>query len=231
MTSERVAVFAFGTFFVVIMLIVAVAIPTPTELQWRVFNLVLALSGGAVTAFLPGVFQFRLTPWLRAGGSLAVFALIYLVKPAALVASDPLSPLPKAPPVEQAKEVIDKQLKRIDAAQYEEAFDASASAWKSLYKKDDFVKLSMSLRQPLGAVQFRREYGQNAQQDRVQRLHVHTVTFLTQFANMTAPIRESVWVVAKDESTGWQPAGYIIDVLGAQSSQGAQSISGSAATK
>lgn len=89
--AERRAVFAFGVTFVVVMLVLAVAIPNPTRTQYETFKTVLALAAAGVAAFIPGFLELTVPGWVRAGGALAVFVLVYTKSPATLVVDGPLA--------------------------------------------------------------------------------------------------------------------------------------------
>ena len=88
---ERLAVFAFGVVFVVVMLVLAVAIPNPTPTQYDTFKIVLALAAAGVAAFIPGFLEVTVPGWIRAGGALAVFVLVFTKSPATLVVSGPVA--------------------------------------------------------------------------------------------------------------------------------------------
>ena len=75
--------FAFGVTFIVVILLIALLQPNPTSFQYTIFRAVLALAGAGVAAVLPGFIQVRFRKWLRAGGALAVFAILYFLNPAA----------------------------------------------------------------------------------------------------------------------------------------------------
>ena len=87
---ERIAVFVFGAVFVVAMLALAIAFPEPTAFQYTVFRVVLALATAGVAAFIPGFIQLHLSTWLRAGGAIAVFVIVYFFSPAQLVYKPPI---------------------------------------------------------------------------------------------------------------------------------------------
>jgi hypothetical protein len=82
---ERPAIFVFGVVFVVVLIVLGIFFPTPTESQDRIFRTVLALAAAGVAALIPGLLHID-TPWLRAGGALAVFVLIFKFSPATLIA-------------------------------------------------------------------------------------------------------------------------------------------------
>lgn len=67
------------------MLYVAFFIPNPTESQWFTFRVVLALAAAGVGALLPGLISVNAGPYVRAGGALALFVLVYWFNPPKLV--------------------------------------------------------------------------------------------------------------------------------------------------
>lgn len=90
---EKVAVFAFGVFFVIALLVLAIQFPEPTHFQYDVFKVVLALAAAGVAAMIPGFIEISVPNWLKAGGALAVFALVMYKNPAQLVSSPPPEPV------------------------------------------------------------------------------------------------------------------------------------------
>lgn len=84
--QERLAVFVFGVVFVSALLVLAIALPNPTQWQYQIFRFVLALAAAGVAAFIPGSLEISVSNWMKAGGALAVFALVVFKSPAALVA-------------------------------------------------------------------------------------------------------------------------------------------------
>lgn len=83
-THERWAAFCFGIFFIVFLLVVAIFIPTPSQFQYTLFRIVLSLAAAGFTTFAPGFIEVKFSTWLRAGGALAIFAVVYWIAPAAL---------------------------------------------------------------------------------------------------------------------------------------------------
>jgi len=82
---ERVAVFVFGVVFLTTLLVLAVWLPNPTSWQYQLFRVLLALAAAGVAAMIPGSMEVSLSNWLKAGGALAVFALVMYKSPAQLV--------------------------------------------------------------------------------------------------------------------------------------------------
>lgn len=86
--AQQVLAFSFGIVFVVALMALAILFPTPTPFQYTVFRIVLALATAGVAAMIPGFVHFVVAGWLRAGGALAVFAIVYFYNPAVLIVSD-----------------------------------------------------------------------------------------------------------------------------------------------
>lgn len=213
LSPEKTALFLFGVFFVVVLLLLALAVPSPTEAQWRIFNVVLALVAAAIGAILPGVLHLQFTPWLRASGALAVFAFVYLVKPAALVAKDPFQPLPPPPTVDSARPVIDRWLALLDRGDFAGAYEQTYPGFRSRYQRADFIRLGEQVRLPLGAVVARQEVGQQSQESMLgDRGYVRVYMFRTRFQNSHDLIDEFVSVFARDATTGWSAAGYNVNI-------------------
>jgi hypothetical protein len=83
-TDEKKLAFIFGVVFVVVLLILALFIPNPSDFQYTVFRIVLALAAAGVAAMIPGFLQVTVSTWIRAGGALAIFVIVYFYAPAAL---------------------------------------------------------------------------------------------------------------------------------------------------
>ena len=86
---ERLAVYVFGVVFVSIMVVIAIAIPEPTEFQYTVFRIVLALAAAGIAAFLPGFIHVEISKYVRAGEAIGVFIVVYFFTPAQLVIIPP----------------------------------------------------------------------------------------------------------------------------------------------
>lgn len=83
--------FAFGISFIIVILLIALFQPNPTSFQYTIYRSVLALAGAGVAAVLSGFIQVKFKKWLRAGGALAIFAILYLVNPAAQLSDSNVS--------------------------------------------------------------------------------------------------------------------------------------------
>jgi hypothetical protein len=84
--DDKIAAFGFGTLFVAIMLVLAVWIREPTPTQWFVFRVVLSLAAAGIGAIIPGLIQVDIHPYIRAGGAIALFVIVYWFNPPKLVA-------------------------------------------------------------------------------------------------------------------------------------------------
>jgi hypothetical protein len=73
-----------GTLFLIALLVIVMNIDCPTEAQSNVFTTILALSAAAFSTVIPGSIDMKYRNIVTAGGSLAVFVLVFLFKPATL---------------------------------------------------------------------------------------------------------------------------------------------------
>ena len=88
--SDRNLAFAFGVFFIIVMLFIAGSHrkqdPPPFAL-W-VYRVVLALAAGGIGAVVPGWIYIEVSMYVRAGGAIALFVIVYMINPPGLV-TDP----------------------------------------------------------------------------------------------------------------------------------------------
>jgi len=82
---ERIIAFGFGFLFITLIVIIAIKFPKPTSFQYTVFRIVLALAAGGIAALIPGIIKVKLRNFIRAGGAIAVFVIIFFYSPANLV--------------------------------------------------------------------------------------------------------------------------------------------------
>lgn len=105
-TGQLIAAGFFGVMFLLLMLIVATAIPNPTDFQINVFRVILAVTAGAFGAIVPGFLELEIKHnqvlWLRAGGALALFLIIYWWNPPTLAKQHSM-PQPASPASIQPK--------------------------------------------------------------------------------------------------------------------------------
>jgi ABC-type uncharacterized transport system substrate-binding protein len=91
MTKGRQTIMAFGFGIAGTIAIVTLAIffPVPTPFQYTVFRIILALATAGIAAMIPGFLEVQVPQWVRAGGALAVFFIVFFYNPAALVVQEP----------------------------------------------------------------------------------------------------------------------------------------------
>jgi hypothetical protein len=85
MQRDKLLSFIFGVGFMIVMLVIAFVKPDPSQFQYSVFRTVLALAGAGIGAVIPGFLQVSVKSWIRAGGAIAIFILVYFWNPAQLV--------------------------------------------------------------------------------------------------------------------------------------------------
>ncbi|WP_286262039.1 hypothetical protein [Thalassotalea atypica] len=93
--TEKLLAYIFGVTFVLAILAAAIFIPKPEPFQYEVFKIVLALATAGVAAFIPGFISVKVGDWVRAGGAIAVFVIVFFFSPARL-AVDPVPPITTA---------------------------------------------------------------------------------------------------------------------------------------
>jgi len=79
--TEKLLSYAFGFIFVTAILALTVMIKDPSEFQIQVFRIVLALAGAGVAATFTGFLDVTVKTWIKAGGALAVFIVIFFFLP------------------------------------------------------------------------------------------------------------------------------------------------------
>lgn len=87
MNWERIAIFSFGVIFVTLLVAIALFLPEPTNFQYTVLRIVLALAAAGVAALIPGFIEVKYRQAVRAGGAIAVFVVVYFFSPASLVSN------------------------------------------------------------------------------------------------------------------------------------------------
>ena len=112
--SERKAAFAFGVLFVAVLLGLAVVFPEPTAFQYTVFRIVLSLAAAGVAALVPGFLEVNVSTWVRAGGALGVFVVVYFYNPATLIVRA-TEQSPTAPTSEDVRPALDAMVHEFPA--------------------------------------------------------------------------------------------------------------------
>jgi hypothetical protein len=96
--AQRATAVASGIVFLVVLLAIAFAVPNPTDFQYTVFRIVLALAAAAFAATIPGFIHVDMPNLARASGAIAVFVIVYFFSPAALVSGSPKGSPPSSSP-------------------------------------------------------------------------------------------------------------------------------------
>jgi hypothetical protein len=84
-STERLIALISGVIFVAAILALAVAFPKPEPFQYLVFRIVLSIAAAGFVSMTPGFLQITISNWIRAGGALAVFVIIFFYNPASLL--------------------------------------------------------------------------------------------------------------------------------------------------
>jgi hypothetical protein len=84
---EKITAVAFGVVFLGILLTIAILIPQPSTFQSFVFRIVLALAAAGLGAVIPGFLHVQAGPFVRAGGAIALFVIVYWFNPPQLLAN------------------------------------------------------------------------------------------------------------------------------------------------
>jgi len=121
-----VLAFTFGVVFLGAILILSVIIPEPTPTQFIIFRTVLALAAAGIAAVVPGTLAVKLNNWLRAGGALAIFVVVYFYSPATLAIKRP----PTQNPHEQRPSLPKKDITEYFPQMFLDRFTASFSGIK-----------------------------------------------------------------------------------------------------
>lgn len=89
---DKVLAFAFGCFFAVILLLIAIFDRKPTQLAIFIYRVVLALVAAGIGAVIPGMIDVNVQPVIRAGGAIALFVIVFWFNPPNLVTDAPKEP-------------------------------------------------------------------------------------------------------------------------------------------
>ncbi len=91
LTPQLNLVVGLGVFFLLLIIVLVVWIREPTSQQMWVFRVTMSLAAAAIGAIIPGFLHIEgtLTKFaFRTGGAIALFLLVYMVNPPALVSQD-----------------------------------------------------------------------------------------------------------------------------------------------
>jgi hypothetical protein len=78
---QSIVAFIFGVTFCVVILLIAFVIDNPTEFQIFVCRVILSLAAAGVAALIPGLIGVDIQPYIKAGGAIAVFVIVYWFNP------------------------------------------------------------------------------------------------------------------------------------------------------
>jgi tetratricopeptide (TPR) repeat protein len=120
--------FLFGLIFVSVLLLIAYVTPSPTDFQIFVYRTIMALAAAGIGAIIPGFLFVQISNYVRAGGAIACFVIVYLINPPSL-ASQQLRSQTYFDMMERGKAALD--LKNYESAKifYSAAAEAAPSAY------------------------------------------------------------------------------------------------------
>lgn len=138
-TTQIFVAFIFGVIFISAIVVMALRFPTPTSFQYTIFRVVLALAAAGVAGMLTGFITVTLENkaagfLISAGGSLAVFIIVYRISPAAITNVQPPPPDPVIPTIRPASiplpvgtEVV------LDTSQHQDQWNGLTAGMRELY--------------------------------------------------------------------------------------------------
>jgi hypothetical protein len=85
-STERLIALVCGVAFIALLLVIAIFIPNPSSFQYTIFRIVLSLAAAGFVSMTPGFITAQVGNWVRGGGALAVFVVVYFFSPAAVQA-------------------------------------------------------------------------------------------------------------------------------------------------
>lgn len=85
-SQERLIAVVFGAIFVATIIVIALFVPNPSPFQYTVFRIVLAIAAAGFVSMTPGFISMEVSKFIRAGGALAVFVIVFFYAPAAIQA-------------------------------------------------------------------------------------------------------------------------------------------------
>jgi len=205
---EIVTAFSFGVVFIVAIMTIAILRPNPTAFEYTVFRIVIALAAAGIGAILPGFLDVSFKKWLRAGGALAVFAVVYFFAPAALPSTiDP----PIVEPSGDAKVASDQWLSLVDRGEYRQAYDSMAEGgFRKKYPFAQFEELIAAERKSLGPLVTRHLFSATPFESPpgAPKGAYRQYIYRSSFAGEKQAIYEGVWLAAENQH--WQVNGFFI---------------------
>lgn len=202
--SDQLLAFIFGVIFLVVILAMAILRPEPTPFEYTVFRVTLALAAAGVGAVLPGFIYVQISNWVRAGGALGLFLLVYLVSPVAMSDINPNPSESRDNPIPVAQ----SWLELIDGGRYEEAYSQTAPLFRERFNRSAMVNLLQGERTVLGDVVSRRFAVDQpwVNPPGVTPGAYRAIGFVTRFSRHDRPIYEAVQL--RSEPSGWKVIGF-----------------------
>lgn len=206
---DKMLAFGFGVVFVSVILAIALLQPNPTQFSYTIFRIVMALAAAGVGAVLPGFLEVSFRNWLRAGGALALFVVVYFFAPAGL---SPITAPPPPPPPENARVVAEEWLKKIDAGKVDEAYAEMGGFFRERNALADVKTVVQGVRSNLDPVMSRTLDATSGAVNPpgAPPGHYQSVGFRSRFAKDQRPIYEAVQMLAEDGK--WKVIGFSLFV-------------------
>jgi hypothetical protein len=202
--------FAFGVIFVGVMLYLATVVKNPEPYAVKIYLTVVALAGAGVAAILPGFLMFRYKGFVRASGSLAVFALLYFNAPAIGSAV-----VRVVPPIADPMPLVGEFFTAVDSGNPQESWGLLSPSGRELAgSESEWASLYATVLAPLGKATKRELVGRSASQTQVPGLPPGAYTsfmYRTKFANDRSPRAEAI-VLRGNESEKWEVFSYQVSL-------------------
>ena len=77
-----------GIGLLAVILILVIFIPCPSASQYFVFRIIIAIAAAGLATVIPGTLSIEIANGVKAGGALAIFAIVYFFDPASTVATN-----------------------------------------------------------------------------------------------------------------------------------------------
>src|SRR5205807_1504792 len=177
-------------------LALTVFIPNPTTSQYTVFRIVLALAAAGVAALIPGLLEVEVSPAVRAGGAIAVFAIAFFFSPAALVTNPPEAQLERLWQLHEEGRIAETMLD-------EKAFWIQKGIGDEVIAQQECLQAKKCNDSKLLALVSDRVLSDQSQALRFARISEFYLKVAHQAANGTIPLRRACACFGK-EIENWQ---------------------------